>query len=157
MALEIERKFLVNKKIWQAYTQSVSLTGEDIEQGYLSKSSKHTIRIRLTGSSATLTIKGKRKGITRDEFEYDIPYDEGVSLYTLCDSVVSKTRYRLYVGSKLWEVDQFYGLNQGLLLAEIELKSEDEQFELPVWVTDEVSQDKRYTNSYVATHKVPTK
>lgn len=75
----------------------------------------------------------------------------------MCDSKVSKTRYRVCVGSKLWEVDHFHGLNQGLLLAEIELKSEDDQFELPRWATKEVSHDKRYTNSYIATHKVPTK
>jgi len=164
---EIERKFLVNKKLWKKEKHSVSHS-EQIVQGYLSRTPTHTVRIRITlpanggiysqwekEPAASLTIKSKRKGISRDEFEYHIPISDGRHMLKMCDVVVKKRRHHI-VGEdkKRWVVDQFEGLNKGLFVAEIELKSENEKIKLPKWISKEVSYDKRYSNAYLSSHRL---
>ena len=154
MAKEIERKFLVDGKPWELYAH---VKGRRISQGYISKSKQHTVRIRLVApNEAYITIKGPKHGFSCDEFEYVIPYDDGVQLMTLCDTgLIEKTRYVFKDdNNQLWEVDAFAGNNAGLIVAEIELASEDTPVILPVWITSEVTFDKRYTNSYLSTHTV---
>lgn len=156
MAKEIERKFLVDKKLWQYVTCHIH-TSEKLVQGYLSKKPT-TVRVRTSSNKyAVLTIKGKTEGFTCDEFEYPIPVDEARELLEICSEVIVKTRHWIQVGEHLWSVDDFQDRNRGLLLAEIELKSEDEEILMPAWVRKEVTYDKRYKNTYLATHKVPTK
>ena len=141
MAIEIERKFLFDPEILEG------LEGLDIQQGYLQTDKKKTVRVRTKGDKAFLTIKSKSEGISRLEFEYEIPYSDGIELLALCDSKLSKTRYLLEIGEHTWELDEFHEENQGLFLAEIELKDVDETFNRPDWVLEEVSYDKRYFNS----------
>ncbi|MDH7460692.1 CYTH domain-containing protein [Chitinophagaceae bacterium 26-R-25] len=145
MPLEIERKYLVDHKKWNALDKPA---GKFYRQGYLSTDENKTVRIRVADSEAYLTIKGKSTGATRQEFEYEIPLtDAQQMLDSLSESELSKTRYRVHYKGKLWEVDVFHDANDGLIVAEIELKSEDEQFELPDWVLQEVTDDARYYNS----------
>jgi len=145
MALEIERKFLINHEKWNTLLKP---EGKLYRQGYLLSDDQKTIRIRLSDANAFITIKGNTTGITRNEFEYSIPKDDAKQLLdSFAASEVSKTRYEIYYKNKLWEVDVFHGSNEGLIVAEIELKSEDEDFELPEWVTEEVTDDARYYNS----------
>lgn len=147
--VEIERKFLVTDEIHSILKDVV---GSPLKQGYLSeKGSGNTIRIRLKKQQAFLTIKSKTVGFTRAEFEYEVPYEEGLAMMQLCGSrIVEKTRFLIQVGNHTWEVDVFEGKHKGLLLAEIELKSEDENFQLPKWVGEEVSTNPRYFNSNLA-------
>lgn len=147
--VEIERKFLVKDNF---RNELHKLEGTPLKQGYLSeKGSGNTIRIRLKKDQAFLTIKSKTVGFTRAEFEYEIPYSDGVAMLLLCGTrMVEKTRYLVKVGSHTWEVDVFAGKHEGLLLAEIELESESELFELPDWVGEEVSTNPRYFNSNLA-------
>lgn len=145
MTLEIERKYLVDHKKWSELAKPV---GRLYRQGYLITDENKTIRIRLTHSDAYLTIKGKTKGVTRDEFEYKIPLTDAAQLLdTFSESELSKTRYEIYYKDKLWEVDVFHNANDGLIVAEIELNSEDEKFELPDWVTKDVTDEPKYYNS----------
>ena len=144
MALEIERKFLVHDT-----TIIDSLAGKRLTQGYLSHDKNATVRVRIAGSSAWLTIKGKTEGATRSEFEYPIPLDDAQAMLTeLCgQGVIDKTRYRLPQDELCWEIDVFHGDNDGLVVAEIELPSEETQFDKPVWLGDEVTGEVRYYNS----------
>lgn len=143
MALEIERKFLVKKELWKPGGEGVR-----IAQGYLCSDPERTVRVRLKGDRGYLTVKGKNEGISRREFEYEIPQEDAEAMLGLCgDSVIDKVRYLEPMGQHLWEVDVFQGENLGLLLAEIELKHEDEPFSKPQWLGDEVSGDPRYYNS----------
>lgn len=144
MAKEIERKFLVND-----HSIITTLAGERLTQGYLSHDKNATVRIRIAGEHAWLTIKGKTVGATRSEFEYPVPVtDAQEMLDTLCQAgKIDKTRYRLPQGQLCWEIDVFHGDNNGLVVAEIELPSEDTAFEKPVWLGEEVSHDPRYFNS----------
>jgi adenylate cyclase len=150
MGLEIERKFLVKNDSWV----EASLGGQRILQGYLASTERATVRVRVKGDRGFLTIKGVTQGVTRHEFEYEIPVGEaremlgGLSILP----VIEKTRHRVPVGQHLWEVDVFAGANAGLVLAEIELTAEDESFERPVWAGEEVSDDPRYRNSSLARH-----
>lgn len=145
MPLEIERKFLVDKSIW-ANTEKPQ--GNFIRQGYILTDPNKTIRVRLTDEKAFLTIKGKSIGATRAEFEYEIPQIEAKELLdNFAESELSKTRYKIVFEGKTWEIDEFYGDNEGLVVAEIELESEDETFDKPNWVSDEVTEDARYFNS----------
>lgn len=147
---EIERKFLVTSRAWKRGK------GVAYRQGYLSSTPERTVRVRLAGKKAFLTVKGKGKGITRPEFEYPIPLRDAAELLAMCERpLIEKTRYRVKVGKHVWEVDDFHGDNAGLVVAEIELKSEREQFVLPAWAGKEVSADPRYLNSRLA--KVPFK
>ncbi|MDI3320633.1 CYTH domain-containing protein [Pinibacter soli] len=145
MPLEIERKYLVDHQKWNSLEKPA---GKRYRQGYLSTDENKTIRIRTTGAEAYLTIKGKSKGATRSEFEYEIPLAEATQMLdTLSESELSKTRYEIHYMGKLWEVDVFHDANAGLIVAEIELDNEDEKFELPDWILQEVTDDAKYYNS----------
>ncbi len=146
MFSEIERKFLVADDSWRNGTLGVR-----IAQGYLSQDPDRTVRVRIAGEKAWLTIKGRTKGITRAEFEYAIPLEDARSLLELClPSVIDKTRYEISHAGHLWEVDDFHGENDGLVIAELELADEEISPELPPWVGAEVSADARYFNSCLA-------
>ena len=146
---EIERKFLVGNDSWRP-----GASGTRFRQGYLSTDPERTVRVRLEGDRGVLTIKGPSRGISRAEFEYPIPAAEAATLLdTLClQPLIEKTRYRVEHGGHLWEIDEFAGDNAGLVLAEVELSSEDEQVALPPWVGMEVSNDPRYFNANLARH-----
>lgn len=143
MALEIERKFLINKEL------IIFENGINIKQGYIQTSNNTVVRVRVKGSKAFLTIKGENKGSTRLEFEYEIPLDEANEmLEKLCSKpIIDKTRYEIKHANHLWEVDVFYGDNEGLIIAEVELSSEDEKVILPSWIKKEVTSDTRYYNN----------
>lgn len=145
--IEIERKFLLKPGVdWKPETE-----GTTIKQGYLSIDPERVIRVRIAGSHAFLTIKGKVSGISRTEMEYEIPIPDAEVLLKLClNSVVEKTRYKIDAGDLVWEVDVFEGDNKGLIMAEIELQNENQEFEKPAWIGEEVSFDKRYFNSYLS-------
>jgi adenylate cyclase len=150
MGVEIERKFLVDYEKWNKLPK---LEGTHFRQGYLVNSKNKTIRVRTTDQQGFITFKGESKGISRKEFEYKIPVEEGNELLDIfAESEIEKIRFRIQHEGHLWEVDQFLGDNEGLLMAEIELKSETETFTLPDWVTNEVSDDNRYYNSYLSTN-----
>lgn len=145
MALEIERKFLVDKEKWQATAKP---DGVLYRQGYLTSGNNPAIRVRVAGSKAYITLKGRTEGISRTEFEYEIPVAEGAEMLdNFALSEVEKVRYRVFHENKLWEVDEFKGANSGLILAEIELQNENEKFIVPDWIAKEVSNDARYYNS----------
>lgn len=144
MGLEIERKFRVKRRDFLD-----GCTGERLIQGYLSHEVHATVRVRIHGDRAWLTIKGENRGAVRREFEYAVPVrDARTMLEELCPAgIIDKTRYRLPVGDHVWEVDVFHGDNHGLWVAEIELDAEDEPFHKPDWLGDEVTHDPRYYNS----------
>lgn len=147
MAQEIERKFLVTDLSWRDQAE-----GKLYRQGYIPTQNRSTVRVRVVGDRGYLTLKGVSTGITRLEFEYEIPLaDAEHMLATLCvPPLIEKWRYRLTVGDHLWEIDEFLGDNAGLVMAEIELASESESFVLPSWVGQEVSDEPRYYNSNLA-------
>ena len=150
MGVEIERKFLVDHEKWNKLPKP---EGTHFRQGYLVNTKNKTIRVRTTDQQGFITFKGASEGISRKEFEYKIPLDEGNELLDIfAESEIEKIRFRIQYKGKLWEVDQFLGDNEGLLMAEIELKSETETFTLPDWATKEVSDDNRYYNSYLSTN-----
>lgn len=143
MAIEIERKFLVDENKLSGLN---FLSAEKISQGYLSR--EPTVRVRLTDKRTCLTIKSATTGITRQEFEYEIPSADAEQLLELCgQEVIKKIRRKIFHGGHTWEVDFFAGRHDGLIIAEVELESPDEIVELPDWVTREVSDDPRYFNS----------
>ena len=143
MAHEIERKFLVDVAAWQPQG-----AGTPFVQGYLSSHKERTVRVRLEGDTATLTIKGPTVGVTRTELEYPIPHDEARAMLGLCERpLIEKTRHVEIHHGKRWEIDVFAGDNTGLVVAEIELASEDEPFTVPSWAIREVSDDPRYYNA----------
>ena len=144
MALEIERKYLIDlEKI------GTLENGIRIKQGYLSTNKDAVVRVRVKNDKAYLTIKGSNSGIARLEYEYEIPLIEANEmLEKLCQKpVIDKTRYIINHENHTWEVDVFYGDNEGLVVAEVELSSEDETIILPSWVKEEVTTDARYYNS----------
>ncbi|MDX1415492.1 MAG: CYTH domain-containing protein [Candidatus Promineifilaceae bacterium] len=144
MAEEIERKFLVKKdEAWQ------QVEGEVYRQGYLSTVKERTVRVRTIGSEGYLTIKGVTRGATRLEFEYDIPLaDARQMLDELCERpLIEKTRRKIEHQGFIWEIDQFFGVNEGLVVAEIELDEEDQSFAKPSWIGAEVTDDPRYFNA----------
>lgn len=146
MGAEIERKFRVICDSWDKGTQGVR-----ISQGYLSQDPDRTVRVRIAGETAWITVKGRNHGITRAEFEYEIPLDDAKELLALClPSVIDKTRHRVTFGVHLWEVDVFHGENSGLVVAEVELSDEAMSPEIPPWAGAEVSSDARYFNSCLA-------
>ncbi len=148
MPQEIERKFLVKEGYKQyAYTQT------RITQGYLSSVPERIVRVRTNGDKGFLTIKGilSLSGMSRYEFEKEISLDEAFELLALCEAgIIDKTRYLVQVGKFTFEVDEFYGENEGLVIAEVELSSEDELFDKPTWLDKEVTGDRRYYNSKLA-------
>ena len=142
MAREIERKFLTKGSAWRR------AGGMRLCQGYLSSAKGRTVRVRTVGDKAYLTIKGMAVGATRPEFEYEIPYQDAKELLNLCEvPLIEKDRYRLEEGGVVWEIDEFLGENRGLIVAEVELESEDQPFTKPDWVGEEVTGDPRYFNS----------
>lgn len=146
MAIEIERKFLVLGETWKA-----SGPGEFISQGYLNRDPARTVRVRIKGEQAWLTIKGRSEGVARAEFEYPVPVADARELLALCEGPrVEKIRREIRHAGMLWEVDEFLGDNAGLVVAEIELSDADQAFERPDWLGEEVSQDPRYFNSQLA-------
>jgi CYTH domain-containing protein len=144
MAIEIERKFLVIGDGWKPLA-----TPTIYRQGYIYTHNKTTVRVRIAGNQAYLTIKGKTTGTARTEFEYPIPLkDAEEMLNTLCDRpLIEKTRYQLKLADLLWEIDEFKGENEGLILAEVELKEENQKINLPEWIGQEVTEDQRYYNA----------
>ena len=148
MASEIERKFLLAGDAWNDGSPGVR-----IAQGYLSLDPDRTVRVRLAGEKAFLTIKGRTEGITRAEFEYEIPADDARDLLAMClPSVIDKTRHRVEFRGHVWEVDVFHGANDGLVIAEVELEDESITPELPPWAGAEVSSDARFFNANLAVH-----
>lgn len=148
MGIEIERKFLVKKDKW---AQVVKVEKSLFRQGYMISDSQKTVRVRLTDTEAFLTIKGQSVGTARHEFEYNIPAEDARHMLdNLCISELSKIRYFIPHDGHTWEVDEFLGQNEGLIVAEIELDSEDEPFSLPDWVDKDVTSEKKYTNSNLA-------
>lgn len=150
MAKEIERKFLVSGEFRQDSPESYR-----IMQGYICSDPDRTVRVRVRGDKGFLTIKGRSSGdgLSRYEWEKEIPVSEAVELMALCGSgVIDKTRYLVPFGSHTYEVDVFHGANEGLVLAEIELAEEQETFEKPSWLGEEVTGDPRYYNSMLSLH-----
>jgi adenylate cyclase len=150
MPVEIERKFLVVGDSWRAATESQSL----IMQGYLTNQADATVRIRVAGEKAYLTIKGPGDGLSRSEYEYSIPVPDAVAMLTelAVSPPIEKTRYRVRAGAHVWDLDVFAGANAGLVMAEVELSAEDEVFMRPDWLGSEVSGDPRYYNVNLARH-----
>jgi CYTH domain-containing protein len=141
--MEIERKFLVRGEPWHGGDG-----GTTLRQGYLSTQQNAVVRVRVADTLAWITVKGPTHGISREELEYEIPHADGLLLLGMCDgAIIEKTRYRIPHAGRVWEVDVFAGENAGLVVAEIELAHEAEQFERPAWLGEEVSHDHRYTNS----------
>ena len=148
MPTEIERKYLVNKAKWN---ETDKPKGQFFRQGYLLTDPNKTIRVRVTDTKSYLTIKGLSIGATRAEFEYEIPKDEAEQLLNMfAISDLTKIRYKVLFKEKLWEVDVFLGDNEGLIVAEIELKSEEEAFDLPIWAEKEVTGEDKYYNSMLS-------
>lgn len=143
MGQEIERKFLIDTG------KLVLENGRAIKQGYIPTNSKTVVRARIKGSQAFLTLKGENKGATRSEFEYPIPVEDAEEIISLLCSgpTIYKTRYLVENADHTWEVDVFHGDNEGLVVAEVELESEDDLVEIPEWVTQEVTGDAKYYNS----------
>ena len=142
MAIEIERKFLVVGDAWR------SAPPVHYAQGYLNRAKERTVRVRIAGGNAFLTIKGIGEGARRAEFEYAIPLADAQELLPLCEQpLIEKYRRCISYEGYMWEVDEFLGDNLGLVVAEIELPTEDAQFALPDWVGAEVTSDARYFNS----------
>lgn len=146
MPLEIERKFLVKGNGWKTNN------GKPYVQGYLNLDPQRTVRVRIAGGRAFLCVKGPTRKATRAEYEYKIPLDDAKALLKMCEgSLIQKIRHTVdYMGMK-WEIDEFTGENAGLIIAEIELESEDQVFDKPPWLGSEVTDDPRYFNSSLAT------
>ena len=147
--IEIERKYLVLSEDFK----KEAFSKKRIKQGYLSSVPERTVRIRIKEDKAFLTIKGasNETGMSRFEWEKEIPVDEAEKLLLLCEKgIIDKTRFEIRKGRHVYEVDEFYGENEGLIMAEIELKSEHDSFEKPTWLGDEVTNDKRFYNSYLS-------
>lgn len=147
--IEIERKFLVLSSEFK----TLAFAQNRIAQGYLSSVPERAVRVRIKGNQGFLTIKGKSNdsNLSRFEWEKEITVEEANLLLKLCETgIIEKTRFEVKMGNHIFEIDEFYGENQGLVLAEIELKSEDEAFEKPSWLGEEVTQDNRYFNSYLS-------
>jgi adenylate cyclase len=145
MAQEIERKFLVKGEFKKFAAKQTRII-----QGYLSSIPERTVRVRVKGDKGYITIKGigNAAGASRYEWEKEIPVDEVMELLKICEpGVIDKTRYNVPVGGFTFEVDEFYGENQGLVVAEVELKSESDVFEKPEWLGNEVTGDVKYYNS----------
>ena len=147
--IEIERKFIV---VSEDYKKE-AFSKKNIKQGYLSSIPERTVRVRTKGEKAYLTIKGvsSDSGLSRFEWEKEIPISEAEQLLLLCEKgIINKTRFEVKIGNHIYEVDEFYDENEGLVIAEIELSTEDESFVKPDWLGTEVTTDKRYYNSYIS-------
>ena len=149
MSKEIERKFLVNGNAWRTLAQGVLY-----RQGYLNSAKERTVRVRTAGEKGFLTVKGITNGVTRSEFEYEIPFEDADKMLSgLAEKpLIEKRRFKIPAGSLVWEIDEVLGENAGLIVAEIELPDEDAPFERPDWLGREVSNDPRYFNSNLVRH-----
>lgn len=155
MATEIERKFLVTGD----FSADV-FSSQHIVQGYICSAKGRTVRVRIRGEKGYLTIKGPSSdnGLSRFEFEREIPLSDAEQLMKLCEQgAIDKVRHLARVGTHVWEIDVFHGANEGLVMAEIELSSEDEPFELPAWAGKEVTGDRRFYNSMLTKHPFSSK
>ena len=142
MGKEIERKFRVIKDTWR------NVKGTRYRQGYLNSAKERNVRVRTMEDKACLTIKGIAIGASRLEFEYEIPLQDALELLEICEKpLIEKRRYKILEGGFIWEVDEFFGENQGLIVAEVELVNEDQEFPKPDWVGEEVTGDPSYFNS----------
>ncbi len=144
MGTEIERKFLVRNDAWRQGAQ-----GTAYRQGYLCNEPTHSVRVRLAGDIARLTVKGGNQGIARAEFEYEIPFEDARQLlenFTV-GPLIEKVRYRVEHSGHVWEIDEFLGDNAGLIVAEVEIAAVNETVDLPAWVGQEVSETGRYFNA----------
>lgn len=146
MAVEIERKFLVKNDFWKTEVTKAL----ECRQGYMVSDGKRTVRVRTMGETGYLTVKGATTSISRMEFEYEIDKPDAAYMLMLCDQLVEKTRHYIEHAGMTWELDVFGGANAGLVMAEIELESETQTFDLPDWAGEEVSGDERYFNSYLS-------
>lgn len=145
MGQEIERKFLVDHEKWK---QLIKPKGELYRQGYLTTEPNKTIRVRQTNEKGFLTIKGITTGAIRPEYEYEIPINDAKELLdNFSIAELSKIRYKINFDNKTWEIDEFLGDNEGLIIAEIELITEDEKFNIPEWINIEVTEQLKYYNS----------
>ncbi len=144
MNQEIERKFLVSGSGYKELAVPTRY-----KQGYITITEKGSVRVRIAGEKAFLTVKSKRTGISRAEYEYEIPVAEAQGLLTdiARQPIIEKQRYKVEYAGNIWEVDEFFGDNEGLVIAEIELESEDQRFEKPEWIGEEVSGERRYYNA----------
>ena len=150
MAFEIERKFLVKGDAWRGLAEPVR-----IRQGYVATKDGTTVRVRIVGDKAFLTLKGHAVGLVRHEFEYPIPSDDAETILdTMCGDLVEKNRYRIPAKEQglVWEVDEYFGANATLVMAEIELPDEKTVVELPDWIGLDVTKDHRYKNNNLAEH-----
>ncbi|NOZ38181.1 MAG: CYTH domain-containing protein [Gammaproteobacteria bacterium] len=150
MGVEIEKKFLLANDAWRQHANA----GTAFKQGYLLGSEKSSVRVRIEGDKANLNIKSATLGISRQEFEYPIPLEDAqILLETLCQKpLIEKIRYHVPYAGHVWEIDVFEGDNAGLVVAEIELAKEDEAFDRPDWLGEEVSDDPRYYNVSLVKH-----
>lgn len=150
MALEIERKYLVKNSKWRESVVAEST----MKQGYLANVPNASVRVRVSGGEARLTIKGRSEGISRSEYEYPIPLRDAQEIldHHISGAVIEKVRYQVRCGDHIWDLDVFEGANRGLIVAEVELSSEDEPFQMPEWAGEEVSLDSRYYNANLVTH-----
>ena len=150
MALEIERKYLVISDKWRESVVKESV----MKQGYLANVPNASVRVRVSGEEARLTVKGRSEGISRSEYEYPIPLQDAEEILGnhISGAVIEKVRYRVKCGDHVWDLDVFAGANSGLVMAEVELSSEEEVFQMPEWAGEEVSTDKRYYNASLASH-----
>jgi CYTH domain-containing protein len=145
MGIEIERKFLVDHKKWDLLNKT---EGTHYRQGYLLSNPEQTVRVRISDKQGFLNLKSKKSQVSRSEYEYEIPLEDGIEiLNAFTKNGTEKIRYRIPFAGKTWEVDVFLGDNAGLIVAEIELNSEAENFEKPEWISKEVTDDGRYTNA----------
>lgn len=150
MGVEIERKFLVDHEKWGQLDKP---QGTHYRQGYILSNAGQTIRVRVSDKQGFLNLKSKVSYASRNEYEYEIPLQDGLEILdAFTKNGTEKIRYRIPFAGKTWEVDVFSGDNSGLIVAEIELDDEAEVFEKPGWITTEVTDDYRYTNSSLATH-----
>lgn len=153
MGKEIERKYLVKGSDWRSLGKGVHY-----RQGYLNSVKERTVRIRTINDKAFLTIKGITIGATRSEYEYEIPHTDCMAMLdNLAEKpIIEKKRYKIPFAGLVWEVDEFLGVNEGLIVAEVELQSEDQQFDKPSWIGEEVSSDPRYFNSNLVANPYST-
>jgi CYTH domain-containing protein len=150
MPLEIERKFLLKSDTWR----DISTKSMDIRQGYLVRQTDCAIRIRVTNDQAFITIKSKTVGAKRHEFEYPIPQSDANELLEhICrQPLIEKRRYMVQHAGLCWEIDEFFGANKGLILAEVELDELEKEIDIPAWVGQEVTDDPKYFNANLITH-----
>lgn len=149
MGKEIERKFLVKNEAWRSQARGIKC-----RQGYLNSDKDRTVRVRTVQGKGFLSIKGMTKGVTRTEYEYEIPVaDADTLLDEICEKpLIEKNRYRIEHRGRIWEVDEFFEENHGLIVAEVELDSEARVFDKPAWIGEEVTGDPRYFNSNLIKH-----